>query len=1225
MNSVDLPDPIAHYYETGEDLGYKPNLLFDPQWYRTTYNRTGMGSALLDYLEQGEAAGHSPSLLFDAAWYGSHYATEAPLNHYLGNRASNNVSPNRFFDTVYYCNAYPDIAAADIDPFEHFVQWGVFEGRKPSLGFDADYIWQRYLNRDRTKNPYLLFLQFQALLGWSGVPDSEETSFATEHRKATSADPAFEELPPLFSGIRRAKALAFYLPQFHAIPENDKWWGTGFTEWRNVPRGAPRFKGHFQPRVPRDLGYYELVGTDVIKKQIALAQNAGLYGFCFYYYNFNGHRLLEKPLDAYVGDPDITFPFCLMWANENWTRRWDGMEKDVLISQDYRKDEAPALIADLARYMKRANYIRIKGRPVLFLYRADIIPDCTQTLMRWRALFREEHGLEPLLIMSQTFGNNDPRTFGFDAAVEFPPHKFGSFLPRINHQIEPLESGFNTDVRSYDDLVSASIKDFPTDYPLVKTVVPSWDNDARKVGSGMVLHGSTPAKFQAWVEAIVTRVETAPIFGERLFCVNAWNEWCEGAYLEPDVHFGYAYLNAFARGVSKARPGARLKMLLVGHDAFPAGAQQLLYNIGLMLRDRFGVRVSFVLMGGGKLAAKYAEIAPTYVVDSKTDFWPALVGHLNALRHDGYHTALTNSTFSGNIVNVLGDMGFRVCSLIHELRTIITRNDGIEHLKLILTRADEVVFPNRYVHDEIVETFGAPLKGSSICPQGVYSEMAPFDDAENRRIRESLGLSPQAQIVLNAGYADLRKGVDLFVAIAKSVALVSSQIVFVWVGDADPAVDIWLLDAIRRDPASNIRFVPFSDRVSSYMNAADLFLLTSREDPFPSVILEALGAGVPVAAFKAGGGFVDLLADPKLGFLVPSDDLAEAAKTIIRHLAGRANRTPVLGDYRRQHIADHYDFGSYCFELMTKVAPVQKVSVVVPNYNYEPYLESRIASILNQTHPIFELIVLDDCSTDGSVPEIERVAGAFRRDLTLIENQVNSGNVFAQWAKGVARAKGDLVWIAEADDLAEPNFLDGLSAFFARSDVVMAFADSSTVDRDGVPIWPSYKGYYESLFPGALASSALFDGPDFLERFLSVKNIILNVSSVLWRRSALTSALQTCASDLTGLRMAGDWRLYVEACGMGRIGYHADALNVHRRHDSSVTHALRKDTHLDEVARLHGLVRERTGAAGVSDKQARYIDELRTQFGVTPTRDARSRVTTRRADGAIATPPRSRV
>ena len=705
----------------------------------------------------------------------------------------------------------------------------------------------------------------------------------------------------------------------------------------------------------------------------------------------------------------------------------------------------------------------------------------------------------------------------------------------------------------------------------MKTVVPAWDNDARKPGHGMVIHGSTPAKFQAWVEAIATRLETQPVLGERLFCVNAWNEWCEGAYLEADVHHGYAYLNAFSRGVSVARPGERRKLLLVGHDAFPAGAQHLLLHIGQTLRFRFGVEVTFVLMGGGRLVQRYVDVAPTHVVEAKGDFWPALVSHLRALKERGFEAAITNSTFSGNIVGVLAEMGFSTCSLVHEMRTIVTRGHGVEHLKLILSRSDEVIFPSRTVREDIVGAFGPAKKASAILPQGVYSELAPFDAEEDRRLRAALRLSPQTRIVLNAGYADLRKGVDLFVALARCVALAGADIAFVWVGDVDPAVDIWLIDAIRAEPDVPIRFVPFTERIAPFMNAADLFLLTSREDPFPSVVLEALGAGVPVAAFATGGGFVDLLADPKLGVLLPEANLPEAARTIVGMLEGRTHRGPALEAYRRAFIATHHDFGTYCFALLRKLIPARTISVIVPNYNYRSYLEARIASILNQTHPIFELIVLDDASTDGSVDEIERVATAFRRDLTLIENTANAG-VFAQWARGVERARGDLVWIAEADDLAEPGFLDGLVAFFAREDVVMAFADSRTVDGEGLTQWPSYKAYYDTLFPGALGASALFDGQAFLDRFLSVKNVMLNASAVLWRRDALATVLRDCAKDLAGLTMAGDWRLYVQACGLGRIGYNADPLNVHRRHDTSVTHGLDRSAHLAEVARLHGLI-----------------------------------------------------
>lgn len=1191
-----IGDPLTHYCQSGERAGLAPSTVFAPAWYGSTYGvESGATTLLLDYLERGAAAGRAPSCLFDPAWYAARYdvtSTEA-LAHYMANRRV--TSPNPFFDTAHYCAAYPDIVAAGIDPFEHFLTQGVFESRRPSTLFDADYVWRRYLNKDRRKNPFLIFMQFQAVLGWSGVPEADEASVAGEIRKATAPGPLFEELPPMSSGLRAAKALAFYLPQFHAIPENDLWWGAGFTEWRNTTRGQPRFVGHYQPRVPRDLGYYELEGTVVLRRQVELARNAGLFGFCFYYYNFNGHRLLERPLDAYVGDTAIGFPFCLMWANENWTRRWDGMEKDVLIAQDYRPEDTPALVADLARYMKDARYIRIKDRPILFVYRADVIPDTMETLRRWRDLFQLEHGLEPLFVMAQTFGNTDPRPFGFDAAVEFPPHKFGSFVPPRNETVDILDPDFAGDVRGYDDFVAASLKDFPADYPLIKTVFPSWDNDARKPGHSMVVHGSTPAKFQAWVAAVAAKAEAAPVLGERLFCVNAWNEWCEGAYLESDVHYGYAYLNAFARGISRSRDVRRRKMLLVGHDAFPAGAQQLLYHIGLTLRYRFGLQIAFVLMGGGSLAKKYAEIAPTHVVDPKTDFWPGLVAHLHALREDGYRTALTNSAFSGNIVNVLTEMGFKICSLIHELRTIVARDDGAERLKLIFAHSDHVVFPSTRVQEELVAAFGAPAKVAAVLPQGVYKDVEEPDTADDLALRRELGVPAAARLVLNAGFADLRKGVDLFVAIAKTVALIAPQVVFVWVGDADADVETWLLATVRADARSNMRFVPFTDRIGRYMRAADLFLLTSREDPFPSVILEALAAGLPVAAFQGGGGFVDLLADRKLGFLLPPDNLAEAAATIVRELVGGAAKAAELADYRRDLMRSDFDFGRYCFEVMRKTLPARTISVIVPNYNYHGYLEARIASILNQTHPIFELIVLDDGSTDDSVAEIERVAGAFRRELVLIENPVNSGNVFAQWAKGVAMAKGDLVWLAEADDLADPAFLDELAAFFARRDMALAFSDSSTVDAEGLTQWRSYKPYYDTLFPGALSASAVFDGKTFLDDYLSVKNVILNASAVLWRRDVLAAALKACADDLSRLRMAGDWRLYMQACTMGKIGYHASALNVHRRHESSVTHALKKDQHLGEVAYIHDLLRKRGTAKG--ELQARYISELETQFG----------------------------
>ncbi len=254
---------------------------------------------------------------------------------------------------------------------------------------------------------------------------------------------------------RRAKLLAFYLPQFHPMPENDRWWGTGFTEWTNVARGVPRFAGHYQPRIPRDLGHYRLEGRGTLAKQVAMAQAAGLHGFVFYFYWFNGKRLLDGPLETFLAEPALDMPFCLMWANENWTRRWDGSEHEVLLSQDYRDEDEPALIAAFARYFDDPRYIRCDGRPLLMIYRAGLIPNTAEAVARWRRRFAAL-GHNPIFVTAQSFNERDPRRCGMDAAVEFPPHKLTEGLTLLNPTLRMLDHRARGQVFAYDDLAAAS-------------------------------------------------------------------------------------------------------------------------------------------------------------------------------------------------------------------------------------------------------------------------------------------------------------------------------------------------------------------------------------------------------------------------------------------------------------------------------------------------------------------------------------------------------------------------------------------------------------------------------------------------------------------------------------------------------------------------------------------------------------------------------------------------
>ncbi|MBK5307534.1 MAG: glycoside hydrolase family 99-like domain-containing protein [Frankiaceae bacterium] len=361
-----------------------------------------------------------------------------------------------------------------------------------------------------------------------------------------------DDVPSRLHRARRGKqtqprVLAFYLPQFHRSPENDAWWGEGFTDWDNVAKAQPLYEGHRQPVEPGELGRYDLSDPDVLRSQAALAREYGVDGFVMHHYWFDGKPLLDTPLRNLLADPSIDFPFALCWANENWTRTWDGLENDVLIAQTYRPGWEDAYYDDILPALRDPRYIRVDGVPLLVVYRIGHVPRGGEVIEHWkrRAAADGLGGLHVLAVTPSRDFEGFSRDVGsaLDGLVRFPPGS-GIGIQSVAGLAPGLVGGTTGDVMSYDGAIDGADLSVvgPHGLRVHPGVMPGWDNTPRRGEAAYVFHGGNPVSFRRWAARAAEAAVAGP--GEPLLFVNAWNEWAEGAQLEPDLRFGRANLEA---------------------------------------------------------------------------------------------------------------------------------------------------------------------------------------------------------------------------------------------------------------------------------------------------------------------------------------------------------------------------------------------------------------------------------------------------------------------------------------------------------------------------------------------------------------------------------------------------------------------------------------------------------------------------------------------------------
>jgi hypothetical protein len=365
------------------------------------------------------------------------------------------------------------------------------------------------------------------------------------------------------------KIIAFYLPQYHAIPENNEWWGEGFTEWDNLKRAEPLFNGHYQPRIPKNKNYYNLLNDDVKKWQIKLAKDNGIYGFCFYHYWFDGHMLLEKPVEQFLDNKELNIPFCICWANEPWTKAWVSKHDEVLIEQNYGdKKRWEEHFQYLLKFFKDERYIKNDEKPLFVIYRPNQIECLNEMLDYWQQLAKE-NGFPGIDFAYQQIDldlNEGSDTTRFEYNIEFQPvyaleegnkakEKTTKMMKKLDNTIYQLFRIKISDflvqkVRKYDyDKVWESILNHkPKDDRCIPGVFVDWDNTPRRSKKGRVFVGGSPEKFQSYLTKQIQR--TKDVYKKDMIFLTAWNEWSEGCYLEPDEEYEDAYLCAIKQALN---------------------------------------------------------------------------------------------------------------------------------------------------------------------------------------------------------------------------------------------------------------------------------------------------------------------------------------------------------------------------------------------------------------------------------------------------------------------------------------------------------------------------------------------------------------------------------------------------------------------------------------------------------------------------------------------------
>jgi lipopolysaccharide biosynthesis protein/GT2 family glycosyltransferase/glycosyltransferase involved in cell wall biosynthesis len=902
----------------------------------------------------------------------------------------------------------------------------------------------------------------------------------------------------------RPKILAFLLPQFHRIPENDRWWSPGFTEWTNVVRARPLFRHHDQPKFPADLGFYDLRLLETRAAQAALAKRFGIFGFCYHYYWFGGKKLLNEPIEAMLrsGEPDM--PFCICWANENWTRSWDGQNRFVLIEQSYSPSALKALIGEFIEMMRDPRYIRHRDRPVLVVYRISQIPDWKNIAEMWRRECRDA-GIGEIQLCAIRFGtellDGQPEDFGVDSFVIFPPHE--SVFEDARPKVADLIPKFEGQILDYDAAAAGDLARFSNGapWPVHRGAMLSWDNTARRDREARIFVGATPARFRAWLRGIVGQIAEKGA-GDELVFLNAWNEWAEGTTLEPNQRFGLGYLEAvrsvltepYHRNDGPRAPERRPHQgpfadmtRYDGSRAEDPARPTVLLCAHLAGKELFGGERSFIDMldGMGRLPIDIVVTLPGSVAD------PAARPPVSHPIGEAY---LAEVRARSSAVWTFDYPWFRERPLdehcvLRFMHVICEHGVSVVHANTIMLW-EPLVAARRLgrvavVHArELIDHDASLTSYIGLPPEETKRRVTANSDVLIANSRETARCyaHPRTHYVPNAvDLADLdlpergrrpirfgivssnlpKKGILDFVECAKICAAASLDAEFVVIGPDNAFVTSLKKECEPPHGPSNLFFSGYKPTPRDAIADIDVLMnLSHFAESFGRTVAEAMAARRPVVAY-AWGALPELIEDRVNGFLVPHRDVASLADRV-RYFCETPSEIARMGSNGRDIASRGFSrevLASYMAISYNEILQGQPIrhrsslpTVVVPIYNAADDVERCLASLAadGELHE-GRIILIDDGSTDPAIDKLLKRHSTDRR-FEIVRNETNLGYT-ATINKAIRRVwEGDVV-LLNSDTIVTSGWISGLrAAAYSRMNVGTVTAMSDNAGAFSFPV-----------------------------------------------------------------------------------------------------------------------------------------------------------------------------